>query len=149
MMGRVLPDPLVHSEVSYNCTRTLCLNTLKPTHIHVHHHTHTYLLNPHLPGHHMASQPLMVSHYFSFSLWTGVCSPAGVSVIACRGEEKLDLSSLILSMSLLALFLSISHAAQRSIEGNGQTKAESIQLMPLNYDKLASLERIQDKRMKK
>ncbi len=70
-------------------------------------------------------------------------------MIACRGEEKLDLSSLILSMSLIALLLSISHAAQRSIEGNGQTKAESIQLVTLNYDKLASLERIQGKKMKK
>lgn len=43
MMGRVLPDPLVRSEVSYNCTRAvLCLSTLEPTHIHVHHHTHTH-----------------------------------------------------------------------------------------------------------
>lgn len=84
----------------------LCLSTFKTTHIHVQHHvhTHTYLLNAHLPGQHMASRPLMVSLYFSFSLWTGVCSPAGVSVIACRGEEKLDLSAPILCMSLLVLY---------------------------------------------
>lgn len=94
----------------------LWLSTLKTTHIHVQHHmhthTHTYLLKTHLPGHHMASRPLMVSLYFSFSLWTGVCSPAGVSVIACRGEEKLDLSSLILCLSLLVLTLSISHSTE-------------------------------------
>lgn len=104
--GAASPSCSLRSHLRLHISTCLCLRTLKTTHIHVQHHvhTHTYLLNTHLPGQHMASRPLMVSLYFSFSLWTGVCSPAGVSAIPCRGEEKLDLSSLILCLSLLVLY---------------------------------------------
>lgn len=102
---------------------------------HAYTHTHTCLTHTCLD----TTWPLNLSwsHLISLSLsGLGSCSPAGVSVIACRGEEKLDLSSLILCLSLLVLTLSISHSTE-DCRGKLPDKGESIQLMPLNYDKLA------------
>ncbi len=67
--GAARPSCSLRSLLQLHTNTVLCLSTLKPTHIHVQiTHTHTYLLNPHLPGHHMSSIPFMVSLYFSFSL---------------------------------------------------------------------------------
>lgn len=118
----------------------LWLSTLKSTRIHVQHHiayTHTHTCLTHTCLDTTWPLNLSWSHLISLSLsGLGSCSPAGVSVIACRGEEKLDLSSLILCLSLLVLTLSISHSTE-DCRGKLPDKGESIQLMPLNYDKLA------------